>query len=459
MELGTWWQQAVVAMACVALAIVGARAVAAEIDSERENEARGISIKPKGEIENWVLHQTHPFFGHTSRTWAETSGRFGLTLTAGTLTVEARTLGVHTWGDDPYGTGTPPAGTDRGGRSRSTAPDFELEHLFARVNDVFGLPVEVTVGRQDIKVGTLFLFGDGVYDGFSPGTQQGVYHSPRHYLDAVRIRAQAFGNDLDAFAYRVDPTWDSGFGDDGVLGGAELSRKLESIAGTYAGGVFYRSSRSNEDNDMLILDARIDQPLPWAGGSYFGGEAVGEIGKCHSVFYCNEPDGHTSREYAWHAELGIHADTVPLQPFAEAGYVYYSTDFAPIAYGFHDWGKWYLGNQIDWLLFGTNSRIVRTDLGLWPLATVQARFLYFNTREVTRIHETRGGTLSDEFTWVVSWFPTEWLWALVAVGYSIPRADFTRAEFEDPFLFVNSGAAGVADEASVDITTAFGIRF
>ena len=30
------------------------------------------------ELQNWVLSQSHPFFGETSRTWVETSGRFGL---------------------------------------------------------------------------------------------------------------------------------------------------------------------------------------------------------------------------------------------------------------------------------------------------------------------------------------------------------------------------------------------
>ncbi len=431
----------------------------AEPQNKTEETERSWTLKPKGEFEAWVFHQSHPFFGRTSRFWSETNGRFGLVLTYDHVKIEAQTLGVKTWGDDPYGTGTPPAGLDRGARSRSTAPDFELDQLYLQVAQLGGLPLEVTIGRQNLKVGTEFLFGDGVFDGFTPGTMQGVYSSPRHYVDAVRIRSDAFGNQLDAFVFRVDPTWDSGFGDDGIIGGAELARKFEAIGGTYALGAFYRASHSSKENDELILDSRVEQPLPWLSGSYVSGEAAGEIGKCRSAFYCNEPDGHSMREYAWHAETGIKADDVRWKPFLEVGYVYFSTDFAPVNYGFHDWGKWYLGNQIDWMIYDTNSKIIRTDMGFWPLETVQARFLYYNTREVTPSHESSGGTVTDEFTWVFSWYPNETFWALVSVGYSIPREAFEKAEFENPFSFVNSGAAGVGDQSSVDITTAFGIHF
>src|SRR5258705_916283 len=62
---------------------------------------------------------------------------------------------------------------------------------------------------SDVCSSDLFLFGDGVYDGFVSSTRQGAYHSPRHAFDAVRIRSSVAGYAIDAFAYRVDPSWRS----------------------------------------------------------------------------------------------------------------------------------------------------------------------------------------------------------------------------------------------------------
>ena len=415
-------------------------------------------VEPKLELENWVLSQSHPFFGNTSRTWAETSGRFGLVFHWHEATIETGLLGVHTWGEDPYGTGNRVAGAPEGAGEQSTVPDFELDLAYLDVENVGGLPLRVTIGRQPLKIGTQFLIGDGVFDGFTRSTQQGVWHNPRRNFDAIRLRSSVGGFDLDGFVYRVDPTWDAGFGDDGVFGGAEASRKLDATGGTYTLGGFYRASHSNDDNDMIVLDGRGEQPIPWLAGAYVSGEATGEIGTCRSIFYCDRP-GESMLEHAWHAEVGVRAKTRPLKPFFEAGYVYYSPDFTPIAYGFADWGKWYVGNQLDWLIYSSNAKIWRADLGFWPHEKVQARFLYVNTRQVAPTGDSRGGTVSDEFTWVLSWYPTKWLWAIASVGYSIPRRAFVESRLENPFEFVNENVAQVGSRESVDLLMAVGIHY
>jgi len=406
-------------------------------------------LKPKGELQNWVLSQTHPMFGETSRTWVETSGRFGLVFEAGIVTMEAGLIGVHTFGEDPYGTAASP-------------PYFELDQAYIRIAGLPGVPIDISVGRQNLTVGTQFLFGDGVYDGLVPSTLQAAYHSPRHAFDAVRIRASLSGFDIDAFAYRVDPSWDGAFGDDGILGGAEASRKIESLGGTYAGGAFYRASPSDHDNDMTILDFRGEQPIPerWLSiaGVYVAGEAAAETGTCRNPFYCTEIGEHVT-EHAWHAEAGIRADTVPLRPFFEAGYVYFSPDFTPIAYGESDWGRWYLGNQIDWLVFNSNARVVRTDVGFWPLETVQLRLQYFNTRETRPSGASDGGTLSDEWSLIGEWFPNEWLWVNVLVGYSRPGDALAETGLVNPFSFVSDKAVAVGDEPSIDLVTAVSLRY
>ena len=407
------------------------------------------SVAPKGELQNWVMSQTNPFFGETSRTWVETSGRFGLVLEYDVVTIETGLIGVRTSGEDPYGT-------------RASPPDFELDQAYIRFASLPGLPIDVAIGRQNLTIGTQFLFGDGVYDGFVSSTRQGAYHTPRKAFDAVRIRSSVAGFAIDAFAYHVDPSWHGTFGDDGVLGGAEVSRKLESIGGTYAMGAFHRASIDDEDNDMTIFDFRGEQPIPEAwtslAGVYVSGEVVAETGTCRNPFYCNDIGGHMT-EHAWHAETGIRADTVWLRPFAEAGYVYFSPDFTPIAYAASDWGRWYLGNQIPWLVFNTNAHVVRTDVGFWPHETVQLRAQYFNTREVKPSGTSDGGTLSDEWSFIASWFPNEWLWVTVMLGYADPGDALAGTGFVNPFVVAGPKAVAVGDKSSFDFTTAVGLKF
>ncbi|HXH69128.1 MAG TPA: hypothetical protein VNI60_02155 [Pyrinomonadaceae bacterium] len=43
-------------------------------------------------------------------------------------------------------------------------------------------------------------------------------------------------------------------------------------------------------------------------------------------------------------------------------------------------GKWYLGNQIDWIIFGTNTKIIRAQVGFHPTLTIKLRALFHNTR-------------------------------------------------------------------------------
>lgn len=93
---------------------------------------------------------------------------------------------------------------------------------------------------------------------------------------------------------------------------------------------------------------------------------------------------------AGHVEAGYEFKDHRRKPFGEAGYVWFSRDYTPVATGFSDWGKWYPGNQIDWIIFGHNTRIVRAS------------------------------ALSNEFSYIAQWTPHKKFWMDVVVGDS-PR--------------------------------------
>lgn len=353
---------------------------------------------------------------------------------------EAVGIGLRTTGRDPYGSGD--------------TPQFDVDTLYAQWNQTSGVPFKLTLGRQPIALGTQFLIGDGVYDGFHRDYSQAIYHNPRRSFDAVRLEFGAATLHFDIFVYSVHPTWDAGGERNGTVAGTEVSRAFTTVKSSYAAGVFYRDSPSNLDNDMWLLTLRGEQHCPRFEDLYMSGEWVGEFGRGNNAYYVTTA-GQSLHEYAWHAELGWQGEKLPLKPFAEAGYVYYSADFTPVATGFSDWGKWYLGNQIDWIIFGTNSRIMRAQAGFWPHEKVKLRAQYHQTRLVSGPQ----GALSNEFSVIGEWFATDRFWVNALVGYSIPGKTLAASGLGNPFSYLNSGAVPVRDRNSVDFVLAVGFTY
>lgn len=412
-----------------------------------------------GEVTNYVISESRAFFGDSARHWLETSLRLDGTVRYKNFTAGISGLAVKTTGQDAFGTGTLSPGTPAGANRPSALPSFYLDKAYVQLDRIGGLPVKATLGRQHITIGSQFLIGDGVYDGFSTKTRQGVFHSPRKGFDALRVEWDVKKTHFDSFVYCVDPTWDGGGGRDGFLGGLDVSHTFEQTKGTYAAGLFYRSSPSNLDNDMAVFSVRGEQPLKLVKGLTVSGEFALEFaGRCRNAAYCTTT-GQRINEQSGHAEVGYEATTHALRPFAEVGYVFYSKDFTPIATGFSDWGKWYLGNQIDWIIFGTNTKIIRAQAGLWPTSTIKLRALFHNTRQVENTGTSTGGSLANEVSFIGEWYPRDNLWFNLALGHSRPGKALAPSGLGNPFAFLNSGAVPTGTRNSLDMVFATSWRF
>lgn len=417
------------------------------------------SFKLGGEFTNYFISESSAFFSDRGRHWLETSLRLDGTVRYKNFTAGLSGIGIKTSGEDAFGTGTIPAGAPPGSKTPSKFPSFYLDQAYIQLDRIGGLPLKATLGRQHITIGSQFLIGDGVYDGFSTKTRQGVFHSPRKGFDALRVEWDMKKTHFDSFIYRVDPTWDGGGGRDGFLGGLDVSHTFEQTKGTYAAGLFYRGSRSNLDNDMVIFNVRGEQPLNLVKGLTVSGEFAWEFaGRCRNAAYCTAI-GQKMNEQSWHAEVAYEGKTRRLRPFAEAGYVFYSKDFTPIATGFSDWGKWYLGNQIDWIIFGTNTKIIRAQVGLWPTSTIKLRALFHNTRQVENTGTSTGGSLANEVSFIGEWYPRENLWFNVSLGHSRPGPALAASDLTNPFAFLNTGAVPVGTRNSFDVVFATSWRF
>jgi hypothetical protein len=240
-----------------------------------------------GEVTNYVISESSAFFGDRARHWLETSLRLDGTVKYKNFTAGISGLAVKTTGQDAFGTGTLPPGTPASTNRPSAAPSFYLDKAYVQLDRIGGLPLKATLGRQHITIGSQFLIGDGVYDGFSTKTRQGVFHNPRKSFDALRVEWDVKKTHFDSFIYRVDPTWDGGGRRDGLLGGLDVSRTFTQTGGTYAAGLFYRSSHSNLDNDMAVFNVRGEQPIKAVKGLTVSGEFALEFaGRCRNAAYC-----------------------------------------------------------------------------------------------------------------------------------------------------------------------------
>jgi hypothetical protein len=424
-----------------------------------QKQSSDFSVTPSVGVTQFILYNSNPFFSAPSRYWLETSAYFGGTGTYQDFSVRVVGMAAKTTGQDPFGTGTVATGTPTGTAIGSATASFDMDEAFVRYQNIGNLPLQATLGRQHIDIGTEFLFGDGVYDGFAASNQQAVYHNPRQGFDALRLEWDVHAIHVDSFAYWVDPTWDGAGGRDGLLGGVDISYEFESIKGSYAAGVYYRYSRSNLDNDMTVLNVRVKQHIPVLDDLYIGAEVVYEFnGKCQNASYCTTI-GQDMNENSWHAEVGYQASQVSLKPFLEAGYVSYSKDFTPVATGWSDWGKWYMGNQIDWIIFGSNTKVIQAQGGFWPTPTVKFRMLYTQTRQVENTGTSTGGTLSDEYQVLTEWYPNDWFWINLMLGYAKVGTALAASGLSNTFAFINSGAQRVGSKDSIDVVLATGLRF
>jgi len=436
-----------------------------EVAASKPEEPQDIKPKKKwsfkvgGELTNYFVSESHAFYSDHESHWLETSLRIDGALSYEHFTVVLSGLGVKTTGQDSFGTGTIPTGAPNGTKTPSAFPSFYLDQAYLQLDGIAGIPLKATLGRQHITIGSQFLIGDGVYDGFSTKTLQGIFHSPRKSFDAMRVEWDVKKTHFDSFLYRVDPTWDGGGRRDGLLGGLDVSHTFTQTKGTYAAALYYRSSGSNLDNDMAIFNVRGEQPLNVAKGLTVKGELALEFaGRCRNAAYCTNI-GQKMNEQSWHAEVAYETNTRRLRPFAEAGYVFYSKDFTPIATGFSDWGKWYLGNQIDWIIFGTNTKIIRAQAGLWPTSTIKLRTLFHNTRQVENTGTSKGGSLANEVSLIGEWYPQENLWFNVSLGHSRPGPALKSSGLTNPFAFLNAGASPVGTRNSIDVVFATSWRF
>ncbi|MBI2340474.1 MAG: hypothetical protein HYU99_08960 [Deltaproteobacteria bacterium] len=401
-------------------------------EEKESKDKKSWSLKPTGSITNYFIYDSHPFYTSPKGVWDEIAVTGGAIFEyKESVRAEAVLMGVKTAGNDPYNSA-----------AAGSAPSFDIDRAFIQVKPFQKIPLTFSLGRQYIRIGTQFIVGDGILEGFG-GATQGVYMGPRLGFDSLKIEWAPAPWKFTALISFVDPSWDPGLARGGTFSGMDVEYDaLERFGGKYGGNIFYRSDTTGGANQMGVFAGRGEQHFKKVPGDlYLGGEFVFEYGDCNNPVYCTNPGAQTMNEHAWHVELGYKFTQLKTAPFLEAGYLHHSNDYDPVFAGFNSWGKWYLGSDIWLANFNTNQKAVHVEAGFSPLETLTLRLLYFHTRLVSG----PGGALLNEIDLVADWTPLEWLWAALLVGFEKPGSAMGGSGLVNPFTLTPVGTSSSAN--------------
>jgi hypothetical protein len=268
-----------------------------------------------------------------------------------------------------------------------------VDQAWISLAKLFGSPIEVKIGRQDIQIEKWFLIAQG-------DTQDAANWLFYHYsfpmaavvnADLSPVKATAFwarpGIAPDGTLAKLDGT-----GDVDLLG---VNLHYDIVKDTYVyAGVYHTIDNSLDlPNNLTTWDVG-GQVKPFEAIT-LEGEVAAERG---------DKDGADRKGLAWWAS-GTYTLPVVYTPYVRGTYVFYSGDkdpnddtfdaFEPMYSSFIGWNRWVQGEQTGELWLGrTNKKVAIAEVGFNPLPPMIVSLHYLNHR----IDQTASfGTHSDKW--------------------------------------------------------------
>lgn len=345
--------------------------------------------------------------------WVESLARVGLTWSVSDhVSVSAGVAGAFTLAADPFG-------LDDDGTA-------VVESAKVVLTDLFTPGLDVTVGRQELKIGDGFLVQDGYWD-----HRANVWSIPFTFWDAARVdyrRGDFAGTALAAKAsstfgydgamYGFDVAWAPGGRAAGAAPRAAGAEAPKTLVGFSA---FAREDRGEADDDARVASLRASAPL---GPLTFAGEYALQGGRREGVALGGE---------AWHADARWDLP-VGHAPYLFASYLHFSGDdpstadderFGGRHYSSEDWSHYYLGEIAGSSLFeNTDLNVLKLEAGIEVVPSLSFRLFYLDLRADTGafwgISEEAGDRLAKEWDAVLSWTPSDATELWVLVGQARP---------------------------------------
>ena len=313
-----------------------------------------------------------------------------------------------------------------------------LEFANFKVNKLFGQPLSLTAGRQNLEFGDGFL----IYDFYSD--RRAVWTASMRSLYATLLTYEPRENiKIDAFAGEVERNFKSYevyLKDAAAYNG---KRNIYGLNTHYAGkkgavwdlGLLYKSDASQLHSDTFVLSLRTSTPVPLVPNLTFEAEVVPEWGKTmaqNGGFSTTNPDNKRVDRRA----IGGHVDIVyalkdkPMSPYTKLCYRYLPGDnpntdkkneaFDPMFYGFRNWGQWCMGSINGFNLFNSNEKAWMLEFGISPTKTILARLMLYDFSLDRENNPDARKRFSREANLVFDWFPNDCFFCGAEFGFAHP---------------------------------------
>lgn len=346
-----------------------------------------------------------------SYSWIESVARVGLAWSISDhVSVSAGAAGLFTLATDPFG-------LDDDGTAI-------VESAKLSVTDLFTPGLDVTIGRQEMKIGDGFLVQDGYLD-----HKANIWSIPLTFWDAARVDYRRGDFAGTALAAKLSGS----YGYDGAMYGLDLAwipgrsaaaaapDAAEEAPKTYVGlSGFAREDHGETDDDARVLSLRGSVPV---GPVTLAGEYALQGGSRAGVSLGGEAFHADAR---WDLPLG-HA------PYLFASYLHFSGDDPATAddenfgwrhYSSEDWSHYYLGEVAGSSLFAnTDLNVLKLEGGVEIVPTLSLRLFYLDLESDTGAYwgtEGSGARLATEWDAVLSWTPNDATELWVLLGQARP---------------------------------------
>ena len=296
-------------------------------------------------------------------------------------------------------------------------------------NNLFGAPLTLTVGRQNLQLGDGFVLWDGAVD------RATVWTAEVRSMEGVKLEHKGSRLTTTLFSartvrdvYVLDKFLNPHYGKSS-LHGAHFSLQTKS-RGLWELGFFSRHDDSIADADTTAISLRGVLPIANIPGLEFAGEVVHQRG--HTRLNAGIPDRSTQDRRAWggHFDLTYTFTESRYKPHITLREVYFSGDdpstsayegYDPLFVGWADWGTWYVSSITVWEIFNTNTRVDVIEGGFHPSTTTKVRLQLFDFDLDREWTAGAGKQWSREANFILDWYYSPKKAFGLAVNYAWPE--------------------------------------
>jgi hypothetical protein len=378
----------IVLLVAASLSISLVSGATAEVEIEKLSEVFD-KFTVGGEVNVFYRYDQNPRFG--AEVWDDKNTSYGETFSRirftaekeigfGTLTGQLAPYYAETIGRDVYGL------VENEGK-------VGLDQAWIKFSQMFGSPLDLTVGRQDIKIEKWFVVGDGA----DQGVANWLYLHSSFPL-AARLDGE-FGPLKTTLFWAqagdyVKYFWDPAIDEDTApvennvqLYGLNLHWDITENIFIY-GGLYQKDEEPADsgglgtEHDTLVYDIGFDATF---GGLQLEGEMALQRGSA----------GDRDRNALGYFGAATYTFPIDLKPYVRGTFIHFSGDdnpgegdlkeYDPMFFDFKAWNRWIVGELVgETQLPNSNKEALIAEIGFTPVEPVTIALMYIQHRLVEK---------------------------------------------------------------------------